>query len=53
LGKKCNNQESQFPSIVELSKSESNLENCNLFLEDYDEYNATKRFIEEMNCIER
>jgi hypothetical protein len=45
LGKKYNNQESQFPSIVEPSKSESNMEICNLFLEDYDEYDATKRFI--------
>jgi len=45
LGKLCNNKESQFPSIVEPSKSENNLENCNLFPKGYNEYNATKRFI--------
>ncbi len=43
LGKRHNNKESQFPYIVQLSKSESDLEDCNLFLEDYDEYNAVKK----------
>jgi hypothetical protein len=36
MGKKCNNIESQFPSIIVLSKSKSDMEKCNLFLEDYD-----------------
>jgi hypothetical protein len=38
LGKNLNNKESWFPYIIELSESESNLEDCNLFLEDYDAY---------------
>jgi hypothetical protein len=45
MGKKCNSTKSQFPSIVELFESESNVEECNLFLEDYNEYNATMRLI--------
>ncbi len=45
MGKKCNNTNSQFPSIVELFESESNVEECNLFHEDYNEYNATKILI--------
>ncbi len=40
-----NNKEFQFPSIIELSKSESDLEDCNMFFDDYDEHNATKRLI--------
>jgi hypothetical protein len=44
LEKRCNNKESQFPSIVKLSKNKSNLED-NLFLKDYDENNATKKII--------
>jgi hypothetical protein len=31
MGKKCNSTKSQFPSIVELFESESNVEECNLF----------------------
>jgi hypothetical protein len=45
LGKRHNNKESQFPYIVQLSKNESDLEDYNLFLEDYDEYNVKKRLI--------
>jgi len=40
-GKKWDSIDSQFPSIVDMSKSESDLEECNLFPKDYDEYNAT------------
>jgi hypothetical protein len=42
LGKKCNSKKSQFPSIIKMSKSENDLEDCNLFPKDYDEYNAQK-----------
>jgi hypothetical protein len=42
---KWDNTKSKFPSIVHLSKSENNLEECNLFPKDYDKYNATKRLI--------
>ncbi len=42
LEKICNINESQFPSIVELSKNESNLEDYNLFPEDYNDLNAAK-----------
>jgi hypothetical protein len=42
IGEVMQHKASQLPSIVELSKSENNLKNCNLFLEDYNEYNATK-----------
>lgn len=52
LRKRNNNKESQFPSIIELSKSESDLEDCNMFFDDYDEHNATKRLISDMRCIE-
>lgn len=52
LRKRNNNKESQFPSIIELSKSESDLEDCNMFFDDYDEHNATKRLISNMRCIE-
>ncbi len=45
MGKKCNSTKSQFPSIVELFESKSNVEECNLFPKDYNEYNATKRLI--------
>jgi hypothetical protein len=41
MNKKWDNIDSQLPSIVDMSKSESDLEECNLSLEDYDEYNAT------------
>jgi len=44
-GKKCKSKESQFSSIVKLSDDKSNVEECNMFLEDYDEYNAIKRLI--------
>jgi hypothetical protein len=43
LGKRRNNKESQFPSIVKLSKSESDLKDRNMFLKDYSEYNVAKR----------
>ncbi len=43
LGKKHNNKKSQFPYIVKLSQNENNLEDCNVFLEDYDEYNVAKK----------
>ncbi len=43
LGKRHNNKESQFPYIVQLSKRESDMEDCNMFLEDYNEYNAAKK----------
>jgi hypothetical protein len=52
LGKRRNSKESWFPYIVKLSKNKSNLEDCNLFPEDYDEYNATKRLISDMRCTE-
>ncbi len=45
LEKRCNINESQFPSIVELSKNESNLEDYNLFPKDYNDFNAAKIFI--------
>jgi hypothetical protein len=45
LGKKWDSIESKFPSIAHLSKSESDLEKWNMFPEDYDEYNATKKLI--------
>jgi hypothetical protein len=45
LGKKCNNKKSQFPFVVELFEIKSDLEDCNLFLEDYNEYNATNKLI--------
>jgi hypothetical protein len=35
-----------------LFESKSNLEDCNLFPEDYDEYNATKRLISDMRYTE-
>jgi hypothetical protein len=45
MEKRRNNLEFKFPSRLKLSKSESDLVNCNLFPEDYNEYNATKRLI--------
>jgi hypothetical protein len=42
FGKRCNSKNSQFPSIIKLFKSKSDLENCNLLLKDYNEYDATK-----------
>ncbi len=45
-GKKCKNT-SQFPSIVEIFDDKGDMEECNLFYEDYDEYNTTKRLIKE------
>ncbi len=41
-GKKCKSKESQFPPIAKLYNDKNKLEDCNLFLEDYNEYNATK-----------
>jgi hypothetical protein len=43
LGKKLDSIESKFLSIAHLS--ESDLEKWNMFPEDYDEYNATKKLI--------
>jgi hypothetical protein len=34
LGKRCNSKMSQFPSIVQLFESKSDLEDYNMFLED-------------------
>jgi hypothetical protein len=45
MEKRRNNIESKFPSKLELSESKSNLVDYNLFLGDYNEYNATKRLI--------
>jgi hypothetical protein len=45
MGKKWNSINSQFPSIVDMSKSKNDLEECNIFPKDYNEYNATKRLI--------
>jgi hypothetical protein len=42
LENRCNNKKSKFPWMFELSKSESNMVDYNLFFKDYDEYNATK-----------
>jgi hypothetical protein len=50
--KKWDNVDSQFPSIINMFESESNLEECNMFLEDYDEYNATKWLMQKMRSIE-
>jgi hypothetical protein len=50
LGKRCNSKESQFPSIIKMSKIENNLEDFNLFPKHYDEYNATKILIKKMKC---
>jgi hypothetical protein len=45
LEKRYTNNESQFSSIVELFQNESNLEDCNIFPKDYNDFNAAKRFI--------
>ncbi len=45
LGKKHNNKKSKFSSIVELSKSKSDLEDYRFFPEDCDEYNVAKKMI--------
>lgn len=45
MGKKWDNIDSQFPFIINQSKSKNSLKQCNLFPEDYDEYNATKRLM--------
>jgi hypothetical protein len=45
LEKRNNNKKSKFPSRFELFESENNMVDCNMFLEDYNEYNATKRLI--------
>jgi hypothetical protein len=45
FGKRRNSKESQFPSIIKLLKSNIDLEDCNLFLKDYNEHNATKILI--------
>jgi hypothetical protein len=36
--------------MFKLSKNESDLVNCNLFPEDYNEYNVAKTLIQEMRC---
>jgi hypothetical protein len=51
-GKKWDNANSQFASIVNLFENESDLEECNLFPEDYDKYNATKWLMYKMRLIE-
>ncbi len=43
MGKKWNSINSQFPSIVDMSKSKNDLEKCNIFPKDYNKCNATKR----------
>jgi hypothetical protein len=44
LGKKCNNKESQFPSIIKMSKNESDLEDCNETKRNNDNYRLFQCF---------
>jgi hypothetical protein len=44
LEKICNNK-TKFPSMFKMSESKSDLVDCNMFLEDYDEYSAAKTLI--------
>jgi hypothetical protein len=44
-GKEMQEQIVTISSIVKLYDDKNNVEECNLFLKDYDEYNATKRLI--------
>jgi hypothetical protein len=45
LEKICNNKKTKFPSMFKMSESKSDLVDCNMFLEDYDEYSAAKTLI--------
>jgi hypothetical protein len=44
LKKKNNSKESKFPSKPKF-ESENNVVDCNMFVKDYSEYNATKKLI--------
>jgi len=45
LEKRSYRKEFQFPSIIKLFENESDLEDYNMFLEDYDEYNVANALI--------
>jgi hypothetical protein len=45
MGKIWDSKNSQFPSIVNLFESKNDLKECNLFPEDYNKYNATKKLM--------
>ncbi len=42
LEKRSNSKEFKFPSKLKLSKNESNMVDCNVFFEDFDEHNVAK-----------
>jgi len=45
LENKPSSKEFKFPSMLKLFESKNNMVDCNLFHEDYDDYNAAKTLI--------